>query len=63
LKNTLGFGFDFFSVVDRPDRPVQLIKYDGVKKTLTIPVVLEDGKVTGRTIVYQFTGQYFERKK
>jgi hypothetical protein len=61
LKNEISFEYDFFSVVDRPERPVQLITYDADKKIIYIPVVLENGKVTNRFIVYQFTGQYFEK--
>jgi hypothetical protein len=61
LKNSISFEFDFFSVVERPERPLQLIKYDAEKKIIYIPVVLENGKVTNRFIVYQFTGQYFEK--
>jgi hypothetical protein len=63
LRNALGFEFDFFSVVDQLERPVRLIRYDAATKTLRVPVVLEDGKVTDKSMVYQFTGQYFERKK
>jgi hypothetical protein len=63
LNTSLGFEFNFFSVVDRPERPVKLIDYNSKTKTLKIPVVLEDGKVTNRWITYQFTGKYFERKK
>jgi hypothetical protein len=62
LKNSIGFEYDFFSVVDRPERPIRLIKYDVAKKIIYIPVVLENGKVTDRFILYQFTGQYFEKK-
>ena len=60
LLNEINVGFDFFSVVDRPERPVRLIKYDPKKKIVYIPVVLEGGKVTDRYILYQFNGQYFE---
>lgn len=64
LTNTLGFAYDFFSVVDRPERPIKLISFDKKTKTLKIPVVVEDkeftdGKVTSRTINYQFNGTYF----
>ena len=61
LSNSIGFEYDFFSVVERPERPTRLIKYDTVKKIIYIPVVLKDGKVTDRFIPYQFTGQYFEK--
>lgn len=63
IRNTLGFEFDFFSVVDRPERPVKLVTYDTAAKKITLPVVTAKGKVTDKFIVYQFTGQYFELKK
>ena len=58
--NSISVNFDFFSVVDRPERPVKLIKYDADKKIIYIPIVYSDGKVTDRFILYQFTGKYFE---
>ena len=61
LQNSILIEYDFFSVVDRPERPIKLIKYDADKKIIYIPVVLENGKVTDRFILYQFTGQYFEK--
>jgi hypothetical protein len=60
LYNEINVGFDFFSVVDRPERPLRLIKYDPNKKIVSIPIVLENGKVTDRYILYQFKGEYFE---
>lgn len=60
LDYSISFEYDFFSVVDRPERPLRLIKYDTDKKIIYIPIVLEDGTVTDRFILYQFTGQYFE---
>jgi hypothetical protein len=63
MENELGFGFDFSSVVEKPERPFLLIRYDAASKTLSLPVVLESGRVTDKRIVYQFTGQYFEQKK
>jgi hypothetical protein len=59
LKNTLGFAFDFFSVVDRPERPVRLITYDPATQLLQIPVVWAGGKVTSKRISYQFNGREF----
>lgn len=58
----LRIDFDFFSVVDRPDRPLKLIKYDDQKKQIYLPVVTNDGSVTKDFTVYTFTGQYFEVK-
>lgn len=64
LTNTLNFEYDFFSVVDRKERPVKLVSFDKKTKTLKIPVVIEDeefpdGRVTNRFISYQFNGAYF----
>lgn len=61
IKNSLRFSFDFFSVVDRPERPVKLIHFDSENKNIKIPVVLNEGlgKVTNRFITYHFNGEYF----
>lgn len=61
IVNSIGFAFDFFSVADRPERPLKLISYDADKKAIHLPVVLEDGTVTNTSIVYRFTGRYFEK--
>jgi hypothetical protein len=62
LHNGVSFDFNFFSVVNRPERPIILIDFDSVHSLIRIPVVLEDGTVTNRSIVYRWTGHYFERK-
>ncbi|MCB2377232.1 hypothetical protein LGH70_06540 [Hymenobacter sp. BT635] len=62
LRNTLGFSFDFFSVVDRPERPVRLISYEARARVLAIPVVWSDGKVTDRRIRYAFNGTVFVKQ-
>ena len=61
MHNTLGFSFDFFSVVDRPERPVKLISFIPSTKTLSIPVVTENNQVTRRSIRYRFRNGQFER--
>lgn len=61
LQNTLGFGFDFFSVVNRPERPVKLIDFDARSKTLSIPIVTERLQVTERKIRYRFRNGFFVR--
>lgn len=68
LTNTLGFGYDFFSVVDREERPIKLILYDKETKTIKIPVVIVDkefssGRVIGKFINYKFDGTYFLKQK
>ena len=64
VTNTLNFEYNFFSVVDRKERPVRLISFDKKTKTLKIPVVIEDkkfpnGRVTNRFISYRFNGTHF----
>jgi len=63
MIGSISVEFDFFSVVDRPERPLKLIKYDKSKKMIYIPVVYEDGKVTNKFIQYKFNGKYFEKYK
>jgi hypothetical protein len=64
LTSSLSFAYSFFSVVDRPGRPVKLISFDKKTNTLKIPVVIEDeefrsGRVTNKFISYRFDGTYF----
>jgi hypothetical protein len=64
LQNTISFAFDFFSVVDRPERPLKLFKFDTASRTFAFPVVIEDektpqGRVTDKLIRYRFDGKYF----
>jgi hypothetical protein len=47
-------------VVNHPERPLRLIKYDSSKKILSIPVVDDNEKVTNRYLLYQFNGKYFQ---
>lgn len=62
IRNELGFDFNFFSVVERKERPVKLIYFDSFTKTIKIPFVADKGKVTNKFIMYKYTGQYFERQ-
>jgi hypothetical protein len=64
LTNLLSFEYNFFSVVDRKERPIRLFEYDIQTKTIKFPVVIEDkefpnGKVTDKFIKYKFNGTYF----
>lgn len=67
LRDSVGFDFDFFSVVDRPERPVKLIYWDETRKQFRFPVVLADrkfpngGRVTNMFITYRFDGKEFVR--
>lgn len=61
--NELSFGFNFFSVVDRPERPVKLVYYNAKSKTLKIPVIGDNDAVTAEFILYRYNGKYFEGVK
>jgi len=58
--HTIDVSFDFFSVVDRPERPLELITYDNKQKIVYIPVVDNKGQVTTKNILYQLKGDHFE---
>src|SRR4030095_503947 len=58
--NSINVEFDFFSVVDRPERPLELITYDDKQKIIYIPVVGDEGQVTKKNILYQLKDRYFE---
>lgn len=64
LTNSVHFEYDFFSVVDHPERPIKLYFFDSAARTFRFPVVIEDqqtpqGRVTKKFITYKFNGKYF----
>jgi hypothetical protein len=64
VKDSINFAYDFFSVVDHPERPIRLFSYDGTKRSFRFPIVIEDaktpqGRVTNKYITYRFDGKYF----
>ena len=61
LTNSINVEFDFFKAPDNGEKPIHVIKYDTDKKIIYIPIVLEDGRVTKRFILYKFNGKYFEK--
>ena len=60
MLNTINVYFDFFSVVDRPERPLKLITYDDEQKKIYIPLVGNKEEITKSNEVYQLKGRYFE---
>ena len=60
MSTSISFEFDFFSVVDHPERPLKLIRYDEKKKVISVPVIAENGAVTELFTRYRFNGKYFE---
>jgi hypothetical protein len=61
LHNQIYFGYDFGSIVYWKVRPS--IYFDDSSKTIFIPLVDVNKKMTHKYIAYKFTGQYFERVK
>lgn len=67
MQNSVGFSYDFFSVVDRPERPVKLFTFNEKARTFRFPIVIEDdrtpqGRVTNRYITYRFNGTHFVKR-
>ncbi|GAB3988264.1 hypothetical protein GCM10028807_10540 [Spirosoma daeguense] len=58
--NSIRVEYNFFSVVDRSERPVELISYDEKRKIVYVAVVDEQGTVSTRNLLYQLKGNYFE---
>lgn len=63
LKNSLDLAYDFFSVVDRPERPVAVIGYDENKKIISISMTNEKGEIVPGNTFYRFNGTYFEERE
>ncbi len=69
MQNRIGYEYDFFSVVDRKERPISLARFDEKTSTILIPVVIADkasdgpGRVTNRFIKYRFDGKSFVLQK
>lgn len=64
LTNDISFAYDFFSVVDRPERPIKLFTFNEARKEFQFPIVIEDeetpqGRVTNKFITYRFNGTHF----
>ena len=64
LSEGISFEDDFFTVVDRPERPIKLFSFHEKKKEFRFPVVIADdkdtqGRVTDKFITYRFNGKYF----
>lgn len=68
LQNSIGFSYDFFSIVDQPERSSKLFVFDEKKREFRFPVIIEDagtpqGRVTDKNITYRFNGKYFVKVK
>lgn len=63
IKNELGYDLDLASGVNRDDPSIDRsmigINYNAATKTISFPLIAEDGKITSRRINYRFNGKYF----
>ncbi len=64
LTDSIFFEYNFFSVVNRPERPIKLVFFDEKSGSFKFPVVIEEektpyGRVTDKFITYTFNGKYF----
>lgn len=64
VTDSISFAYDFFSVVDHPERPIRLFSYNEANRSFRFPIVIEDsktpqGRVTNKFITYRFDGKYF----
>jgi hypothetical protein len=62
LTDKLSLDYNFHSVADRKERPIELIKYDKDKGAIKLALVNDDLDVTNKLITYKFTGKYFEKQ-
>ena len=60
LHNKLYYDYDGFT---GNEKIKDYIIYNETTRTISLPVVLENGKLTSKRILYKFPGQYFERVK
>jgi len=63
LHGHLYYDYDFMSIADMPMEKRPKIIFDALTKTIKLPLVDANDKVTDKFITYKFTGQYFERVK
>ncbi|QQS41237.1 MAG: hypothetical protein IPM63_18040 [Acidobacteriota bacterium] len=68
LSGELWIEYDFFTVVDRKERPIRLFEFDPETKTLRHPYIDEEieghpgqGKVTDKWVTYKFTDGRFRK--
>jgi hypothetical protein len=65
IRNELSYDIDFSSSVnqesDSVDSEYAWLLYDKKNKIISLPLILENGKLTKRKIKYVFKGKYFEK--
>lgn len=53
-SDKIDLDFDFFSVIDRPERPLKLINFNTEKQVLNIPITDKDDRITNHYKQYTF---------
>jgi len=62
IKNQLRYEVDLTAASNRNNEIRNYtIEYDKKNKIISIPLILDNSKVTSKKIHYQFKGQYFEK--
>lgn len=62
IKNQLGYEVDLTASSNRDNEITNYdIEYDSKNKIISIPLILNNSKVTEKKIRYQFKGKYFEK--
>jgi hypothetical protein len=62
-QNELGVPFNFFSVVDRPERPIKIFTYDPKQRIISVPIIDENDSVTDKFDRYEFREGIFQKEK
>ncbi len=63
LSGALGINFDFFSLQNHDERPLKLVLFDSDKKTISVPIVTDNDKITDKFNIYKFKNGLFEEVK
>ncbi|WP_413669512.1 hypothetical protein ACEN9X_05870 [Mucilaginibacter sp. Mucisp86] len=63
LENGLSAQYDCTSLVNRNVKEVPYLSFNLKTQTIHLPLILTDGKITGKYVNYKFNGQYFEKIK
>jgi len=63
LTDNLFAEYDFSAAVNRDVRNTPRLSFDRKSKTIHLPLILENQKITGKYVDYKFNGSYFEKVK
>lgn len=60
IAHTVNLYYNFYSVVNRKERPIRLIKFNKKRKVLSLPIINKNDSVTKKYTHTAFNGQFFE---